>query len=92
MNAGAVVAVFPPWLLLSIALGALLGAGCKALWPKGSPGLVTTAIVWSAALALGHLLTMVGELGSWRLGDLRPLAGLALGTVLLFVAKRQRVC
>lgn len=92
MNGVDLIAAFPPWLLLSLALGVLLGAGCKGLWPKGSPGLVTTATVWSAALAFGHLVTLVGELPGWRLGDLRPFAGLALGTVLLLIAKRQRVC
>jgi len=92
VNWADLIAAFPPWLLLSLALGGLLGAGYKSLWPQSLPGPITAGVVWAASLAFGHLLALVGELPGWRLGDLRPLAGLALGAVLLFVAKRQRVC
>lgn len=92
MNGTDLLAAFPPWLLLSLVLGSLLGVGYKGLWPRSLPGAITAAVLWAASLAIGHLVALVGQLPGWQIGELRPLTGLVLGTVLLFVAKRQRVC
>ena len=85
------LAAIPPWLILAAVLGGALGAAYKCLRPRGTPAVLVCAALFACALAVGHLLAVVGDLPSWQLGELRLLPGLAIGGILVWFAKPSRV-
>ncbi|MCL4466436.1 MAG: hypothetical protein M1401_08390 [Chloroflexi bacterium] len=92
MTPADLIANLPAWLVISLVLGAALGCGYKSLWPRSAPNLTCAVFLWSVGLVFGHLLSVVGELPGWRLGALYPVPGLAIGLLLVLIAKRRQVC
>jgi hypothetical protein len=81
----------PPWMVLSLVGGGFLAALYKSVAPRRRPDLIFTWLLVTSSLVIGHLLSVVGSLPTWRLGDLHFLPGLVIGGTMVWLARQAQV-
>ncbi|MHB9091820.1 MAG: hypothetical protein ACYC7H_10390 [Chloroflexota bacterium] len=81
----------PPWLILAAAFGGAVGSLARLMLPRWTPDLFRSAALFAIGLSIGHLVALVGDLPGWQLGDLRLFPGLALGVLLILLARSERL-